>query len=435
MTHPLGFGVYTNVGYTVRPERTQFGFTSDDRIRYGLGLTTPSGADGLRFYGTLTGELDTVGDGPQFGKGPGEAAEVLGGIQWTTKQGVTLNLGGGPGLTDGAGAPLYRVVAAFGFSPPDNDKDRDGIIDRLDMCPIEPEDVDGDRDNDGCPDDDRDGDQIKDDVDACPEIREDYDGFQDSDGCPEDDNDGDGIKDEVDRCPLVDGRGTKDGCPNGDADNDGIRDDVDRCPEVAEDKDGFDDDDGCPDEDNDFDGVLDKDDRCPFKAEDKDGFQDTDGCPDEDNDKDGIADVVDQCPDVAENMNGVDDEDGCPEEQAPKVKVSNGRLVTEKVYFGNNSDRIESRSFDVLNSVAKTINDNPQIRVVSIEGHTDGRGNADKNQALSQRRADAVMKYLIGQGVSPDRLRAQGFGPDRPIADNDTPEGREQNRRVEFIIK
>lgn len=434
-THPVGVGVYANIGYQVRPERTQLGYTSDDKIRYGVGLTSPSGADNLRFYAILFGDLDTVGDGPQFGEGPGESAEALGGIQWTTKQGVTLNLGAGPGLTDAVGSPKFRVVVGLGFSPPDADKDRDGILDRRDVCPLEPEDKDGDRDQDGCPDDDRDADQITDGNDACPEAREDYDGFDDADGCPDPDNDSDGVKDEDDRCPLVDGKGTDDGCPNGDADGDGLKDDRDRCPEVPEDKDGFDDTDGCPDDDNDFDGVPDANDRCPFKAEDKDGFRDTDGCPDEDNDGDGITDVVDQCSDQAETFNAVDDGDGCPDVGRSSVQVSNGRLVTEKVYFANNLDHIDSRSYQVLNDIARMLKDNPQIARISIEGHTDSRGNAWKNKALSERRANAVRRYLIDKGISPHRLTAKGFGADRPIADNDTTQGREQNRRVEFILE
>ncbi len=432
-THPVGVGVFTNVAYQVRPERTQFGYKSDDKIRYGAGLMVPTGAEGLRIYTTIFGDLQA--DKPEWGSGAGEPAEAQGGLQWQSKQGITLTIGAGPGLNSGVGTPKWRVITAFGFSTPDDDQDDDGIKDRVDACPLEPEDIDGDRDTDGCPDDDRDGDRIPDDRDACPDVREDYDGYQDDDGCPEPDNDGDGVLDDLDRCPIVAGKGTKDGCPRLDSDGDGIFDDVDRCPEVPEDKDGFDDEDGCPDEDNDFDGIPDKDDRCPFKAEDKDGYQDEDGCPDDDNDGDGIMDVADKCPNDAETMNGIDDEDGCPDAKESSVKITKDRLIiTEKVYFGNASDRIESRSFGILDDIARTLQENPQIRRMIVEGHTDSRGNEDKNQALSERRAASVMKYLVQKGVDSSRLEARGYGPDKPIADNDTSAGREKNRRVEFII-
>lgn len=82
------------------------------------------------------------------------------------------------------------------------DPDGDGITDDLDKCPSEPEDLDGDRDDDGCPDVDSDGDGLEDDVDPCPDEAEDLDGFKDSDGCPDLDNDEDGIADELDRCPV-----------------------------------------------------------------------------------------------------------------------------------------------------------------------------------------------------------------------------------------
>jgi OmpA-OmpF porin, OOP family len=114
---------------------------------------------------------------------------------------------------------------------------------------------------------DTDGDGITDKNDRCPKDPEDKDGFEDGDGCPDPDNDKDGIADKDDKCP-----------------------------DDAEDKDGFEDGDGCPDPDNDKDGVADKDDKCPDDAEDKDGFEDADGCPDLDNDKDGVADAGDKCP-------------------------------------------------------------------------------------------------------------------------------------------
>jgi OOP family OmpA-OmpF porin len=75
----------------------------------------------------------------------------------------------------------------------------------------------------------------------------------------------------------------------------------------------------------------------------------------------------------------------------------------------------------------------PDLTVV-IEGHTDSRGSAEYNLALSRRRAERVKEFLVEQGVSVERLGAFGFGLDRPVSDNESPEGRRRNRRVEIII-
>jgi len=128
---------------------------------------------------------------------------------------------------------------------------------------------------------DSDGDGIANKVDDCPDDPEDFDNYMDEDGCPDPDNDGDGVLD-------VD----------------------DECPNEAEDRDGYLDEDGCPDPDNDGDGILDAEDRCPDEAEDFDGYMDEDGCPDPDNDGDGVLDADDRCPNTPPNQ-GVD-ASGCP---------------------------------------------------------------------------------------------------------------------------
>jgi hypothetical protein len=168
------------------------------------------------------------------------------------------------------------------------DRDQDGVPDRRDRCPAEPEDRDGFQDADGCPDRDNDQDGVPDHMDMAPLDAEDIDGWQDQDGMPDPDNDGDGIPDTRDNCP-----------------------------DEPEDFDGYQDEDGCPEEflDADGDGIADQDDLCPTQPEDFDGWQDTDGCPDPDNDLDGIDDVDDQCPDQAEDYDGDRDGDGCPDEE------------------------------------------------------------------------------------------------------------------------
>jgi outer membrane protein OmpA-like peptidoglycan-associated protein len=213
-----------------------------------------------------------------------------------------------------------------------------------------------------------------------------------------------------------------------DTDGDGICDDVDACPTEPEDKDGFQDADGCPDPDNDQDGIPDVRDKCPNDPEDKDGFQDEDGCPDPDNDGDKVLDVNDKCPnEYAETP------DGCPKKYQLVVVTKEKIEIKQTVYFDFNKATIKPVSFALLNEVALALKDNPTIHV-RVEGHTDSRGNDAYNLKLSQKRAESVRTYIMGQGVSGDRMEPKGFGRTMPIADNRTEAGRSQNRRVEFII-
>lgn len=198
---------------------------------------------------------------------------------------LVFTLGAGAGVISGIGVPVFRVLGGASWSPQALDGDHDGVRDADDLCPTEPEDLDGNYDEDGCPESDNDGDGVDDSVDRCPDEAEDPDGFEDQDGCPDRDNDGDGIQDGYDSCPNdpedMDNDRDEDGCPDNDRDRDGISDDVDQCPDQAEDTDGFGDEDGCPEDDFDGDGILDDLDQCPDQPEDLDGFEDEDGCPEE----------------------------------------------------------------------------------------------------------------------------------------------------------
>ncbi len=356
------------------------------------------------------------------------------------------------------------------------DNDKDGILNQHDKCPNIPEDKDQFEDEDGCPDVDNDKDGICDPwvskdgelekykdickgVDQCPNEPEVINGNKDEDGCPDFDKDGDGIFDDVDKCPEnaedKDGFEDEDGCPDLDNDKDGVLDLQDKCPLIPEDIDMFQDEDGCPDPDNDKDGFLDKQDKCPNDAEDKDGFEDEDGCPDLDNDKDGICDPwvskdpviadkfkdicvgTDKCPLEPEDKDNFEDEDGCPEEGPKKytlIEVKADKIeLKQKVYFASGKAKIRSRSFNMLNQIADALLSRKKIKV-RIEGHTDSRGSARYNKKLSQRRADAVKKYLVKKGVNSDQLESVGYGEEKPIASNKSRKGRESNRRVEFNI-
>jgi outer membrane protein OmpA-like peptidoglycan-associated protein len=108
-------------------------------------------------------------------------------------------------------------------------------------------------------------------------------------------------------------------------------------------------------------------------------------------------------------------------------------VVANEVVFPPSSAEIEGEFLATLDNVADMMTINPDLTAV-VEGHADSVGARSVNLSLSQRRADAVVDYLVGNGVERVRLIGMGRGSDEPIADNSTPEGREQNRRIEFII-
>jgi outer membrane protein OmpA-like peptidoglycan-associated protein len=116
------------------------------------------------------------------------------------------------------------------------------------------------------------------------------------------------------------------------------------------------------------------------------------------------------------------------------VLTASSITIGEKVQFATGSSQILPVSFGLLDEVAKVLVDNPQIELLQVEGHTDSTGTAAINRKLSQQRAESVMHYLAAKSVVTGRMKAQGFGPDRPIADNSTDDGKEKNRRVEFVI-
>lgn len=216
------------------------------------------------------------------------------------------------------------------------------------------------------------------------------------------------------------------GTPKGmmDTDGDGVRNDADKCPnEYGPVELG-----GCPLKDADNDGVIDAKDACPALA----GLVELRGCPAKDTDGDTVADHLDNCP----NAWGPVANQGCPANRKQWVIIRKEKLeLKQKVFFATNQAKIQRKSFELLNQVASVLLEHPEIGKVAIEGHTDNVGTAARNRQLSLARANAVLTYLIDQGVSPSRLDAQGYGPDRPIESNATAQGREVNRRVEFFTQ
>ena len=220
----------------------------------------------------------------------------------------------------------------------------------------------------------------------------------------------------------------------GDADHDGFPDDVDLCPMEPEDHKPPNTDDGCPaPPDRDGDGIPDSLDKCPDQAEDLDGIDDADGCPEDDTDNDGIADAQDACPKEPGEPSPDPAKNGCPQ-FIRRVSGSTEIQILQQIQFANARADILPVSFKILDEVVKLLKANLDIKHVDIEGHTDNRGAVKLNEKLSNDRANSVMKYLVSHGVGEDRLSAAGYGPQRPVADNETPDGRQKNRRVEFHI-
>lgn len=217
---------------------------------------------------------------------------------------------------------------------------------------------------------------------------------------PPPDSDGDGIADAADACPQERGIASADAAVNGcpDRDGDGVADKLDHCPDQAGPPDPDPAKNGCPvPADGDGDGIVDEQDACPREA--------------------GVAD-----PDASKN--------GCP-----RARVVEGEIqILDRVEFDNDKADLRPASEPILASVAKVLADHPEIKKVRVEGYTDNRGKPSRNLKLSQTRVDAVVAWLKGHGVAADRLTAKGLGQDNPVGDNATEEGRQQNRRVQFII-
>jgi outer membrane protein OmpA-like peptidoglycan-associated protein len=243
------------------------------------------------------------------------------------------------------------------------------------------------------------------------------------------DRDNDGTYDRDDRCPNEPGP-QPEGCPATppppDQDGDGFIDTEDPCPAESEDNEQPNPNDGCPNKDLDGDGVLIPTDVCPEQL----GVP-PDGCPPKDSDADGIDDPDDKCVAEPETKNNFEDFDGCPDELPKEVQKFTG--VIKGILFATGKATIQPASFPLLDDAVAVLQLYPTLKI-RISGHTDDRGGRELNLKLSGERAGAVKTYLLSKGVADERIQVRGAGPDEPIADNKTPTGRQQNRRIEFEL-
>jgi outer membrane protein OmpA-like peptidoglycan-associated protein len=228
---------------------------------------------------------------------------------------------------------------------------------------------------------------------------------------PPADTDGDKIIDSEDKCPTVPGVAKYQGCPIPDTDRDGINDEEDKCPTVP----GIAKYQGCPIPDTDRDGINDEQDKCPTVA----GLARYQGCPIPDTDGDSVNDEEDKCPTVA----GLVELRGCPR---PDFKGEN-------VLFATGNATLVVSGKKELEKLVPYLNEFADVKV-TIAGHTDNTGSAALNQKLSENRAKAAKAYLVSKGIDAERMKTEGFGSTKPIADNKTAAGRKLNRRVEFTV-
>ena len=306
-----------------------------------------------------------------------------------------------------------------------SDTDTDTVLDGIDQCAATP--AGAKVDTTGCPLD-ADADKVFDGLDECPDTP--TGATVDAKGCPGDD-DNDKVLNGLDHCPDTPVGAAVDatGCP-ADSDGDKILDGRDKCPNTPAGVvvDG----DGCP-LDSDLDGVYDGPDKCPGTLP---GTRvDADGCPiASDSDGDGVDDRTDRCPNTPRGARV--DAVGCTILfQEERVSTPGGparpTLVLRGVNFATGRSVLLPQSYVVLNDVAASLVANPEV-MIEIAGYTDNTGSMRINMSLSQARAAAVRAYLASKGVAPARMAARGFGPANPVAENTTPAGRAQNRRVEL---
>ena len=368
---------FTDVGDMGAPA-TNGTITASAELPFGLGAAYAISPQRFDVVGELVGSVP-LGNHEAY-----QPLEAVAGVKLYLARNSFLSLGVGRGLASSkGGSPNARAFIGIVFEPNIGDRDGDGLKDDVDRCPDSPEDMDGFEDEDGCPELDNDRDGILDGDDKCPLIPEDLDGIADEDGCPEDEPQPDAGPGE----PL----------------------------------------------DSDGDKILDVDDLCPNDPEDYDGFEDEDGCPDLDNDRDKILDRDDKCPDKPESYNNTDDEDGCPDRGVIEF-TERGFVPLQPINFELNKAVIKKDSYHILDGVVAALKGYSFIALLEVQGHTDEQGDDAYNLDLSERRAAAVMEYLVSHGIDTSRLTSAGYGETQPKIRERSQRAYAINRRVEFLI-
>jgi outer membrane protein OmpA-like peptidoglycan-associated protein len=381
--HHARWAVALNFGAVLRSTRTFTDLAVTHQIAYGLAGRVSvverrgHALEAVAELAGLTGVGLPDGHSLQASESPLEAALAM---RFRARFGLQAMLGGSVGLTRGYGIPDGRFFFGLRFESPRVVEARP--ITTI-VAPPPPAPPDGD------------GDGVPDASDRCPDAK----GTAATLGCPAIDSDGDGLVDRLDRCPLEYGDKGRDGCPveEPDHDRDGVPDSADRCPAMA-------------------------------------GSVENEGCPDIDSDGDGLVDRLDKCPLDAEVYNGNADDDGCPDAGPVIAELTEKRIVLKQpITFEGESPVLTGAGARVVAVVARILAVHPEITKIRIEGHLDGKGLDGLERSAA--RAAAVRRQLIERhGIDAARIVAQGFGADRPVADNKTSAGRAKNRRIEIVI-
>lgn len=429
----LGFGTGTGQAF---PDDVSLGPNLDYALGAAVDLTPTVGLSAEVLGETYLSK--------QSGAAGASPAEILGGVRWRPAGDLVVSLGGGTGLSQGVGSPDYRLLLGIGLSPRADNKDRvagindrdgDGIPDEIDLCPGQPEDFNGIDDGDGCPDgnltptrikvmDDRgnliansvvaltsgpgtgsftltDGEMVRSLEPGKYGVRVSCDGYLPTEldvKVPKQRS-----HEQVVRLDRMISSGTLVVTARNDA---GL-------PVPASVR------------------VLGPDGRrAPGEP---DGVVEMGLPPGSYNvvvSADGYGNVEKAV--TIEEKGTVAVEVVMP---AGKVKIEGDRvLILDKVYFELNSAQIKQDSFGLLDEVAATLINHPELELLEVQGHTDQQGSATYNQGLSEKRAAAVRTYLITQGVGGERLTAKGYGESQPLINETNQEAYAANRRVEFHI-
>jgi len=414
-----------NIGHLSRPETALENVAWQDQFLYRAGL-----GHELRVGGGLS--VDVAGARPYgtaLDNRAGWPLEFLAGVWGPVSDDIVVRGGLGTGLTRGIGSPDLRMVMSVGYEPPqERDRDLDGIVNREDECPDDPEDYDGYHDVDGCPDPS---------TTVHFTVESPWGGLvilaetvvQTETGAATH-----GPQFSIDMHP-------------------GDYSLVADAPRYAHTEASF--------------QVQQPDagdQRVRVEMDPMFGFlsvrvTDTSGAP-----IDAILVIDDESPRALVGGSGQTEVDpgthlllvranGYKSDrrearvaraerthidvvlQDARARVATGKIeIFEKVYFDTNRATIRTESFALLDEVAEIMRDNRDIQQVRIEGHTDQRASDAYNQRLSERRAASVRQYLMDQGISPSRLHPQGYGEQNLVDERNVREAWDRNRRVEFVI-
>jgi outer membrane protein OmpA-like peptidoglycan-associated protein len=341
---------------------------------------------------SLTDELNQLRDGKKDG-------------YWSVLAGLSITLKTGAGDSDHDGLSDDKEEE-IGTDPHNPDTDGDGLSDGQEFNIYKTSPLNADTDGDGLTD----GDEVR--IYKTDPLKSDTDGDGLNDGNEvlryktdptKADTDGDGLTDEEEVMTLATDPLKADS--DGDGLTDGEEVKIYKTDPLRADTDG--------------DGLKDGDEVRMYKTDPR--KVDTDGG--------SVRDDVE----VAQGTDPLNPNDDVL--RKPKLKLEVGKkIVLEGVVFEHGSAEITPSSAEILDEVFQKLYENPKLSA-EVQGHTDNTGSYWLNVTLSQARADAVKAYLVKKGISPNRLTTMGFGPDRPIAPNSTLEGRQKNRRVEFLPK